>query len=217
MSRVLTTRNLYSKKFEFIPFIGMWLTVFGNQTCRGAWLIWGAEKNGKTWFALILANLLSKFGKVLYISAEEGTDDAFVASCKRAGIEDTNKNINYDEYLTIDELEHKLKARRSPDFVFIDNLTIYSDDFRNGVLKELIKKHDNKLFVFIAHEDRNEPYTASAKLCRKLAKVIVHVKGLACSVSGRCPGGVLTIDEEKAMVFHGMKALGNDKCLTIND
>jgi len=203
MSRTLSIGNMYAKKHDAFDFAGVWRDALGEPEKNGSWLIWGAEKNGKTWFALLLANYLSEFGKVLYISAEEGIGKAFVDSCKRAKLEPTNSNLKILEYISIEELEEKLSKRRSPDIIFLDNITIYADELKNGVFRELLRKYPKKLFIFIAHEDRGEPYTATAKLVRKLAKVIVYVKGLACMVSGRVPGGTLMIDENKAKLFHG--------------
>lgn len=70
-------------------------------------------------------------------------------------------------------------------------------------LLELLARHPEKLFVFVAHEERNAPYTALAKLIKKLAKVIINVRGLTCIVSGRVPGGVLTIDEQMSRLYWG--------------
>ncbi len=117
--------------------------------------------------------------------------------------------MKFLEYLPLSELKEKLNKRRSAKVVVIDNLTIYADELKNGGLRKMMGQHKNKLLVFIAHEERKEPYTATAKLCRKLAKIIVRVQGLACFVSGRCKGGMLMIDEEKAGLYHGTKRIKN--------
>jgi hypothetical protein len=202
MSRLLTVKNIYDKKHETFELSEPWSTVLGEIEKNGLWLIWGAEKNGKTWLALQLANYLSTIQQILYISAEEGVGHAFVESCKRAKIESKNKMLKMSEYLTIDELREKLDKRRSADIVFIDNITVYNDELKNGQMRKLLNDYSSKLFIFLAHEDRGEPYTATAKLARRLAKVIVHVRGLACTFAGRIPGGVLTINEEKAKLFY---------------
>lgn len=202
-SRALTIRNIFDKKFKTFEFDGVWNDVFSDLETSGIVLVYGVDKNGKTWFSLMFAKMLSHIEKVLYVSAEEGARKAFVDNCRRAGITPANRSLLIEEYIPIDELSEKLSKRKSARIVFIDNMTIYNDELKNGVFRQLLKKHSDKLFVFIAHEERGEPYTATAKLCRKLADVIVHVKGLACFVSGRVPGGTLTINEEKATLFHG--------------
>jgi len=207
MSRSLSIKNLYAKKFQQFEFDGLYKTAMGNPESNGIWIIWGREKNGKTWWALKLANYLSKQTKVLYISAEEGTGLDFVAACKRAGLSSNNNDLKFDEYLSIGELNEKLKSRKSAKVVFIDNCTIYADELRAGALRDLIKQYPDKLFVFVAHEEKREPYTALAKLAKKLAKVIMHVQGLATHISGRCPGGIISIDETKAALYWGSEII----------
>lgn len=201
--RTLSIKNLYDKKHKSFQFDGVLADVMGSPSINGAWIIWGAEKNGKTWFALKLADILSHHGKVLYISAEEGTGKEFVESCKRAKISASNASLNFMEYEPVTDLNDRLSKKKAARIVIIDNITIYAEEFKGGGFRKLLEDHPDCLFIFLAHEDRGEPYTATAKLCRRLAKIIVHVEGLACTVSGRCPGGRLVIDEEKAALYHG--------------
>jgi len=207
MSRSLNLKNLYAKKFSTFKFNGLWQEVMGTPETCGVWIIYGEEKNGKTWFCLKLAEYLSQFAKTLYISAEEGIGKDFVDTCARAHLNADNNNLQFLEYTPLEELEEKLRKRGAPRIVFIDNITFYQDDLKYGMLRKLAQRHPKTLFVHVAHEDKNEPYTATAKLAKKMAKVIVRVKGLACFVTGRCPGGVLTINEEKAMLYHGMEVI----------
>lgn len=203
MSRTLTIRNIYDKRHRTLAVGGVWRNALGEPESHGAWLVWGAEKNGKTWLSLKLADYLSTIDKVLYISAEEGAGKAFADTCMRIGIDAGNRRLHVLEYTPIEEVDERLSKRKSPGIIVVDNLTIYNDELKNGVLRQMLQRHPSKLFIFVAHEDRGEPYTATAKMVRKLAKVIIHVKGLACIVSGRCPGGVLTIDESKSRLFWG--------------
>lgn len=202
-----TIKNLYDQKFSTFPFEGVWQATIGQPETNGAWLVYGAEKNGKTWFALCLAEYLSSFASTLYVSAEEGMGKTFVDACQRAQIDPNNRKLHFLEYIPIEELSAKLAKRKSAKVVVLDNLTIYQDELKSSALRTLLQKHSEKLFVFIAHEERNEPYTAAAKLAKKLAKIIVRVEGLACFVSGRCPGGSLVINEKHAVLYHGNQIL----------
>lgn len=207
MRRAKTTQNLYDKKHTEFEFDGIWKETFGNPDTGGAWLIWGDEKNGKTWVTLIMANYLSGFRKLHYISAEEGTGKDFVASVKRAQISPLNKQIHYEEYEPIEDVQERLGMRNAPRIVIIDNITVYNDELKNGGVKKLLRDFPDVLFIFLAHEERGEPYTATAKLVRKLAKVIIKVEGLVAVVSGRCPGGRLIVDKERALLYHGHEVL----------
>ncbi|OIO12224.1 MAG: hypothetical protein COZ76_10690 [Flavobacteriales bacterium CG_4_8_14_3_um_filter_35_10] len=201
--RALTVQNLYSKKYETYPFDGIFEEIFGQPSTYGIWLIYGKDKNGKTWGTLLLADYLSMFSKVWYISAEEGVDMEFQAAAKRAKIDASNKNIQFTEYVSIDGIKKRLMARRAPKIVIIDNLSMYKGELTSEGLKQLKLEHPKTHFVLVAHEDRNEPYTAAAVMAKKLAKIIVRIQGLLMIVGGRCPGGNMMIDEQKAQLYHG--------------
>ncbi|MFC0186028.1 ATP-binding protein [Pseudarcicella hirudinis] len=191
-------------KHSTFKFEAPWSFAFGSSPSdSGYWMIWGKEKNGKTWFALLLAKYLSFKKRVLYISGEEGLEKEFVSACRRAGITEKSKNIGFSEYVPLSNLELLLSRRNAPKVVLIDNITVFKDELKGNVLLELKDKYPDVLFIFLAHEDRKEPYTAQAKLCRRLAKIIVHVEGLKAVVSGRCEGGEYQINEEKATLFYG--------------
>ncbi len=201
--RALSVSNIYEKKFKTFPFTGIWQKAMDNPERNGCWLVYGAEKNGKTWFSIKLAEYLATFERVYYVSAEEGLGKGFVDACKRARVQVTTKQLNFLEYLPLVELEEKLNSKKAPKIIFLDNCTSYADELKGGVLNQLLRKHSDKLFVFVAHEEKGEPYTAAAKMCRKLAKVICRVEGLTAHISGRCSGGKIVIDENKAALYWG--------------
>lgn len=207
MQRLYNSANLYKKKFRIYPFEGDLLKVFGSPAIGGCWIVYGKEKNGKTWASLLLAKALKKYGKTLYISAEEGFDKDFVDACERALIPKRCKGLHFLPYQSITQLRERLNKRRSPKIVFLDNATVYAEEMRPKEFKILMEDFPKVLFVLIAHEERNQPYTALAGYAKKIAKRIILVKGLACEISGRGPGGRLIIDTEKAALCNGQEIL----------
>ncbi len=203
MARAISIKTLFEKTFKTFDFDGIWLDTLGNPEKGGVWIIYGNEKNGKTFFALKLAEYLSKFENVLYISAEEGTRKTFQESCRRANFDAKNPKIKLLDYTEIDEVRQKLNKRQSPRVVFFDNITVYNDELKNGAFRKLMTDYPNTTMIFLAHEEKNEPYTATAKLCKKLSEIIIRIEGMTAIISGRCPGGTLMCDEEKAMLYHG--------------
>ncbi len=210
MKRAINTRTAFSKTFVRFDFKGVWKDVFGRAIRYGVWIIYGPEKNGKSWFAIMLADYLSTFDKVLYISAEEGMDGEFVEAIKRAGVAPDNTALLWQEYVPLDELYEILERRQAPRVVFVDNVTVYKDELSYGGFQKLWKAFPKTLFVFVAHEERNEPYTATAKMIKRLSKIIIRIQGLTCFISGRCPGGTLMIDEGKSKLYHGNDIADND-------
>ncbi|MFH6945141.1 hypothetical protein [Flavobacterium sp. FlaQc-50] len=204
MARAISLKTLYGKSFDEYEFTGVWLDVLGQPEKGKVWLIYGNEKNGKTLFALKLAEYLSQFDPVYYISAEEGTGKSFQQNAKNRAKMDVKKtNIKFLEYTELDEVEKILSRRKPPKVLFFDNMTVYNDELAYGRFKKFIMKYPKTTMVFIAHEERGEPYTATAKLCKRLARYILRVKGMAAFVSGSCPGGTIVIDEHSAQLCHG--------------
>lgn len=202
--RAMSIKNLYEIKHDTYQFTGEYHAVMGTPESNGTWLIYGAEKNGKTWSALLLANYLSTFADVIYVSAEEGFSSEFVAGIKRAGISHDNTKIKFFGYLPIEELKTKLGKRKKTRIVFIDNITVYKDELKHNAIHRLNKEYPNILFIYLAHQEQGKPYGATAQMCKKLAKIIIHVEGLQAQFSGRCTGGIMNINDKKAQLYWGM-------------
>jgi archaellum biogenesis ATPase FlaH len=205
MRRSLTTRNLFDKKPErTVNFQNdMFQEAIGDAEDKGCWLIYGPEKNGKTWFALQLAKDLAKSEKVSYISAEEGIDKSFLDAIERAGITKADK-ILWDDYLSLDEIVEKFNRPKTARVIFIDNLTIYADEFKNRRFREFLNELPGKLIICLAHEERKEPYPAVARMAKKLSKVYVQVRGLKAFVTSRFScGGELVINDEMSEIYWG--------------
>ena len=205
--KTMSIGNIYSKKFKTLELDGIWKDVLGEIEASGCWLVWGSDKNGKTRLAITLAKYLSGKHKVLYVSAEEGYSLNLQNICKWADISPKDRNFNLLDYEELKDLKERLRKRNAPQIVFIDNITFYHDELKYGGVRELMKEFSKTIFVFLAHEQKGEPYTSTAKMVNKLSSAIMYIKGLSCHVSGRVPGGTVVIDEEKAKLFHGQKII----------
>lgn len=206
MARSLSTKNLFDKKPKrLIELSNPELKeAIGEAERKGCWLLYGYEKNGKSWMAGMLTKELSKTEKVWYISAEEGVDESFKAGMRRAGVTASVK-AQWDEYLPIEEIIYELRegTKKRTGVIIIDNLTMYVDEVKPIYLKkELIDAFPSKLFILIAHEERKEPDGRLARMAKKMAKVIIHVKGLTAIITSRhAKGGEIIIDEEKSEIY----------------
>lgn len=205
MTRSLTARNLFEKRIgRTVQFDNELLTeAIGEAELKGCWLIYGTEKNGKSWFTLQLAKSMAYFDKVVYISAEEGTDLSFRKACERAGITKADR-ILFEEYLSLDEIKEKFLKPKTANILIIDNLTIYPDEFKTLPIRDFINAFPNKLIIFVSHEERKQPYPACARMASKMAKVIVNVKGLRAFVTSRfSQGGSIVINDEMSEMYWG--------------
>ena len=206
--RAMTTRNVYDKK-PGKPVVcndaAILRTLGDNASCGGMWLISGKEKNGKTSFALMLAKSLASNHKVVYVSAEEETDDSFVAAMRRAGITVSDR-IKWEEYLPFESIIEQYSKVRTADFIFIDNLTAYTDEVRRADILKVKKSFPaGKTLVFVAHEEGNRPDPESALAVSKFAKIKFRVVSMNVMVTSRYAngGGNIVIDEDRKALFFG--------------
>lgn len=201
--KALSVKQAFSIVFKLFEFTGLWLQAFGKPETTGFWYLGGEEKNGKSTFAMMLAKYLTTFGKVLYISAEEGLSKDIIGAMKFAGLSDKDKNFHIIGYEPWEEIENRLESRKCAKIILIDNATIYRDEVTKKMISEFKQAHSNKLIIMVCHEEKGSPDNALATHWRKLAKIIIQAQGLKAIISGRCPGGTLMINEEKANLYWG--------------
>ena len=184
--RRLSVSNLNAQRFKYMPFLGEWKRILGEQERTGCWIIYGKEKNGKSTFALQLAKSLAKIEPVLYISAEEGTGSSYTKAVHRVGITERDRNFHSWPFVSINDLRQDIIA--------------------------LVRDFPRTLFIFIAHEDdKGEPQGSPAVRAKQMAYAIFHVKGLAAfaTIRGDGEGGRIDIDEETASLIHGDRTIDN--------
>ena len=193
--RALTVANILDRKTEMRTVTGdnrMNELLGWNVELRGFWIVYGKEKNGKTTFALKLADAIAQGGeRVVYVSAEEGCGGTFAAALRRSGLGRETRRITIEEYMSMGEVIEYYRSGQKPRVIVIDNVKSYETEFRRdrGLLHELRTKMKNKLLIFIAHERENRAYPRVAEDIKLLANVVVHVKGLVGTVVSRYEGG----------------------------
>ena len=190
-ARALTVRNVYDKKFKTITLADRWQAAIGKPEFSGTWFIYGPPKHGKTSFALQLSKYLTSFGKVLYVTAEEGISLAFRKAMQRHQIEDVENNwfvIDRRDVPYISDLVSVLLRQRSPKVVFIDSVLFYN--MKQTEYRKLKKMFPDKLFVYVSHVNNSgEPKGATADEIWRDAMVYFKVTGFRAFPVSRYGGG----------------------------
>lgn len=215
-----TVKNVHDfENAKFEDFEGIWKDVLGAPERHGFWIAYGAEKHGKSWFNLMLANMLRKHALTMYISAEEGFSEHFKGTMNRLGIDHNSSQLYFenekigikdieDEFEYINKNGNLVQRRNAIEIMIIDNLLVYMDIFRKVTIDKVFEKWSKrKLFIFVAHEENGDLVGAAAKQIKRLATIIFRVEGLNVTVTGRCPGGHIVIDEDKASLYHGQQII----------
>jgi hypothetical protein len=159
--KALGIKQFHQKSFKLLPVAGSeFAGILGHVPMNFIAVIYGHSGNGKTEFSVRLAKFLCQFGKVAWMSYEQGHGLDLQMATKRNNMDDvTGQFIPIDpnekralgvSYL--EDLDKFLKKRSAPQFIFIDSLDytgFHWDDYLH-----LKHKHKKKTFIFIAHSSR---------------------------------------------------------------
>jgi hypothetical protein len=199
-----TAKELISKRTKTVEFDSPWLDAFGNPELSGCWLVWGNSSQGKTSFVMQLCKYLTKFGKVLYNSMEEGRSAALVNVVRRSGVMAVNRRIVFADNMPIEDLKEKLRERiYRYKVVVIDSLQYSGMSYHD--YKALRNEFRSTLFIIISHADGKQPSNRTGKNIKFDAHVKIYVEGFMAFVNSRYYDGgesTMKIWEEGANQYH---------------
>ncbi|MFZ6038652.1 MAG: ATP-dependent serine protease [Bacteroidota bacterium] len=206
IKRALTLKNIVNATVRKFEFAGEWEKAFGSPESTGVWYIFGNSGSGKTSFILMLIKCLSAYGRVLFVSYEEGEISASLQEgIDRFGLLERNSDVHVCTD-NLEELTERLNKRRSADFVIIDSLE-YSEFATIKRLKAFTEEWPDKLFVFIGQAEGDRPRTELGKSVLFLAKQKIYIEGYRAFSRGRSFGekGFIDIWADRAEEYWGYK------------
>lgn len=210
MKRALTIQNIMDKKYRTLELTGAWAEAFGPMESSGVWFVWGRSGNGKTRFVMQLCKELTRHGRGLYVSLEEGSGLTFAKALRDTGMQEVGRRmlVTEPEYGDaeglIADLTARMKRQRSPMFVVIDSFQYTGLSFRQYMqLKHVLR---TKLLIFTSQADGSQPVGRTAKSVMFDADEKIWVEGHIAFSKGRYigpNGGGYTIWKEGAERYWG--------------
>ena len=205
MARVLGLKQLSQKKYVLLEGLPeAILKSFGELTASFIMIVWGLSGNGKTNFLMQFIKCLMPFGKVLYVSYEEGYEITMKKLVERhLSIDEHSGKIEFaDHNMMFDELVSKLKKKKSPQFIVIDSLQYFGINY--ALYKRLKEMFPRKAFLFISHATGKMPSGKTAIDIRYDAGIKVRIEGYMAFISSRYGGNqAYVIWEEGAKEYWG--------------
>lgn len=199
LPRAMSAKELLSMNIPTLEFSEPWARVFGTPSRQGTWIIWGDSGSGKTSFALQLARELTKFGKVVYNSLEQGASLTMQQAVARHGLDKEKKKFQFVSE-NLETLSVRLSRSHSPSIVIIDSLQYTGLRYRD--YKAFKEEHKKKLLIFISHAQGGKPEGAVGTKVMYDAELKVLVEGYRAISKGRTfgedPDACYTIWEEGA-------------------
>lgn len=187
MARALGITEFLAKKFTELDFDGIWEKAMGRPESNCKIIIYGKPKNGKTEFCVQLAKYMTRFGKVLYNSFEQGHSKSLQDAFKRQNMNEVKGKLIVTHKERFEEMFKRLKKKKSPYIVFIDSLQYIK--LTGEQWKLLIETFPRKIFIVISHAQGDDPKGSSALEIQYDVDISILVKGFCASCQGRFGGG----------------------------
>lgn len=195
--RAYSPAEITRRQYRTIPWEDPWLRAFGAPELTATWFISGASASGKSSFVMQLARQLTNYGRVLYLSYEEGVSLAFQQRLILFHLDQCQGRFRVATDDTPDDLRHRLATRNSPHFIIIDSFQHAGWDFPTALA--LIRDFPRKSFIFISQEAKSQPLGKPAVRLRYAADVKVRVVNFRAYCQGRFtqdPAAAYTVWEE---------------------
>ena len=211
MTKILSASQVLTKNRKTNKLEGAWGDCLGEIDRAGVVFVWGQSGNGKSSAVMSLAKELTKYGKVLYVSLEEGYALSFQNTLRRHAMQECGARFQVVTSVDMETLSNSLSKRRSADFVVIDSFQYTQLNYKRYL--EFKEKHSNKLIIFVSHADGKKPAGRAAEHVKYDAGQKIWVEGYKAISNGRYRGktGEYVIWAEGAAEYWKTKHLHNNE------
>lgn len=211
--KVIGLKQLLQKTYDLLTDLPQPIErSFGELVSNFIMIVWAQSGSGKSNFIYQFLGMLMKYGNVLYISLEEGTEKSAQLLALRHLNEASHggKILFADHEMKYDEAIIYLKRKKSPRFIVIDSVQYW--DINYPRYKDLKEHFPKKAFIFISHAAGKNPDGKTADKIRYDAGIKVRVEGYVAFPVSRYGGNKpYLIWEEGAEQYWGKRKLNQLK------
>ena len=183
MKKAYSPNEISRIRSKLLPWGEKWSSVFGYPSVTETWFICGHSASGKSSFVMQLGKELCQFGRVLYVSYEEGVRASFRRRIGYLKMDEVQGNFRVVTNDSPEELRERLSKPKSARFVIIDSTQQSGMNYPE--LEHLVKDFPHKSIIFVSQERRGQPLGTAAVRLRYLAGVKVWVRGFKAFCQGR--------------------------------
>ncbi|QQV91541.1 ATP-dependent serine protease [Winogradskyella phage Peternella_1] len=191
LKKAISVDTLLNTKFIEIPLTGRFRELIGRPEQSGTWFLKGPSGHGKTTFMLQLVTELTKYGKVLYNSLEEGARLSMQQAVKEQNLTTAQaKQVNFLHRENLDVMRDRLQRSRGIRFVVIDSIQYAFITLKE--YKAMQAENPKKVFIINSHVEGKKATGALARTIEYDADIKIDVEGFKAFSRSRASRGKLT-------------------------
>lgn len=193
VSGIMNSEELINYKYKTLPFTGAFYDLIGEPSHNAHIVVYGLPKNGKSIFSTQFAKYLAEnFGRVLYVSAEEGF--SVTLQKKARDFAEGNPNFDFANFRTFEEIQEAMQNRPYM-AVVIDSVNFAKITAEQ--VEELKHENPNTLFITIHQATKQGQARGSQEYIHNADTIIRVHEGVATSVGRFNEGGTYIVFERK--------------------
>jgi hypothetical protein len=178
--KLVSSRDLRKRKYNCFPFTGKWKDFFGLPSYAFHLAVHGKPGEGKSTFCVQFADYLAKnFGKVVYVSGEEGLSKTVQDKIINNGID--NPYLIFADIKSYDEI--KTEIPNEFHFIFIDSLDTLRIDAAK--LKALKEHYPQSAFITISQSTKDGKMRGSQEITHDTDIAAKVENGMAITTKNR--------------------------------
>jgi predicted ATP-dependent serine protease len=180
-SKIISSLDLLKMDHDVLSFTGAWHGFLGEPSTTFHMALYGCAGQGKSTFAIQFANYLAdNFGKVIYVSGEEGF--AMTFQKKFIDYQAASPNLDVADLRTCGEFE-KMVPLDTYKFIFVDSLNTMQ--ISPTKLRALKLKHKGCAFITISQVTKAGDARGSYEIMHDSDLIVEVIGGKAITIKNR--------------------------------
>ena len=184
--RAIGINAFIEKRFHTYTFEGQWKESFGEPEKNFKMILYGASVSGKTEFSVRFAKYLASFGKVSYISSEQGISKSLQDAIIRNNMQEVAGKVMFVGGGIFEDVVDYIKRSKSRVIIIdsLDYMKLTTDQY-----KFLIKTFPKKAFIIITWAKNGTPKSQHAKDIEFMCDIKSYVEDFKIKLPGSRFGG----------------------------